>query len=142
MNCQNLQELFRYSHNSHWKWNILAQLPAQSDKSCQILTNQNCSGSFSKNSPISSPKSSHGFIAFSKMQNFNHGNLFPFLNCHIQHFFTTQQIFVPFEIATDFWFFTALTKFIIMINCLYCENPQELFYIIIHIILNENETHR
>ena len=44
------------------------------------------------------------------MQNFNHRNLFPFLNCHIQKLIDTQQIFVPVYITTDFWLFMATSN--------------------------------
>ena len=105
--CHNLQELFWYPCNSEWKWFILAQFPAKSKKSCQILTNQNFSGPFPGTVLT---KSSHSLLyhfLFFKMWNFNHRNLLPFLNCHIQKLIDTQQIFVPVYIATDFWLFTA-----------------------------------
>ena len=36
----NPQELFHYPHNSEWKWIMSAQVPAKSNKSSKILTNQ------------------------------------------------------------------------------------------------------
>ena len=60
--CQHPQELFHYACNPEWKWIILAQLPAKSKKSSQILTIQNIFGSSPRNSPLSSTKSSHGQI--------------------------------------------------------------------------------
>ena len=61
------------------------------------------------------------------MWNFNHRNLFPFLNCHIQKkLIDTQQIFVPVYTATDFWLFTATSN-----------TPFEILKVII-VFLHEN----
>ena len=35
--CKNPQELFRYPHNSEWKWSRSAQVPAKSNKSSEIF---------------------------------------------------------------------------------------------------------